>query len=765
MPKRQILFKVAILAALVLGLVPASVLASAPTQVRGADTGMDLAAQSGTGVAVTGAARIDADVNEVDVAAMRLLQAVAVSKTADPTSLPEPGGTVTFTVGVTNTSVRAVTLTSLVDDVHGNLDGQGTCALNQTIAAGDAYQCAFTADVTGSAGDSEVDTITVVASDGEGNSAVIFADATVIITGNVVVAVNATQQLQQHAALTVTKAVNWRGVTPDASQEFTICVEGPTYPSGNCQTADYDGGDLVWSGLILGVYTVTETNPGAEWEMAISGSPATVPEDGGSASADVTNTRRLGSLEVTKAVNWRGVTPDVSQEFTICVEGPTYPSGNCQTADYDGGDLVWSGLIPGVYTVTETNPGAEWEVAISGSPATVPEDGGSASAGVTNTRRLGSLEVAKTADWNGVTPDASEEFTICVEGPSYPSGNCQTADYDGGDLVWSGLIPGVYTVTETNPGAEWEVAISGSPATVPEDGGSASASVANVRKLSWLEVTKTVGWGKAAPDGSQTFTICIEGPSYPAGDCQTVGHTGGSPSWSDLIPGDYTVTETDPGAEWEVTIADPIVTVPDDGTGASTSISNYNGGSTVYLPLMTNRHVSPAPDLVVEHIAVTSGSAQVVIKNQGNAPVSSSDPFWVDLYVDPDPVPTGVNQTWSHLCSQGIAWGVEAPALPLEPGGTITLTIGDAYYWAEYSNLPGSLPAGTPIYVQVDSADVQTTYGAVLENHEIVGGAYNNIAGPVFSTLVAAGEELVPMGPPVLDNRPPASSRRLPPRP
>ena len=670
MPKRQILFKVAILAALVLGLVPASVLASAPTQVRGADTGMDLAAQSGTGVAVTGAARIDADVNEVDVAAMRLLQAVAVSKTADPTSLPEPGGTVTFTVGVTNTSVRAVTLTSLVDDVHGNLDGQGTCALNQTIAAGDAYQCAFTADVTGSAGDSEVDTITVVASDGEGNSAVIFADATVIITGNVVVAVNATQQLQQHAALTVTKAVNWRGVTPDASQEFTICVEGPTYPSGNCQTADYDGGDLVWSGLILGVYTVTETNPGAEWEMAISGSPATVPEDGGSASADVTNTRRLGSLEVTKAVNWRGVTPDVSQEFTICVEGPTYPSGNCQTADYDGGDLVWSGLIPGVYTVTETNPGAEWEVAISGSPATVPEDGGSA-----------------------------------------------------------------------------------------------SASVANVRKLSWLEVTKTVGWGKAAPDGSQTFTICIEGPSYPAGDCQTVGHTGGSPSWSDLIPGDYTVTETDPGAEWEVTIADPIVTVPDDGTGASTSISNYNGGSTVYLPLMTNRHVSPAPDLVVEHIAVTSGSAQVVIKNQGNAPVSSSDPFWVDLYVDPDPVPTGVNQTWSHLCSQGIAWGVEAPALPLEPGGTITLTIGDAYYWAEYSNLPGSLPAGTPIYVQVDSADVQTTYGAVLENHEIVGGAYNNIAGPVFSTLVAAGEELVPMGPPVLDNRPPASSRRLPPRP
>jgi len=158
---------------------------------------------------------------------------------------------------------------------------------------------------------------------------------------------------------------------------------------------------------------------------------------------------------------------------------------------------------------------------------------------------------------------------------------------------------------------------------------------------------------------------------------------------------------------------------------------------------LTRNFVASAPDLVVENVQVTSDSVRVVIKNQGDGPVLPADAFWVDLYVDPDPVPTAVNQTWDILCDQGIVWGVTAPALPLEPGGTLTLTIGDDYHWENYSYFPGALPPGTPIYVQVDSADVQTTYGAVLEKHEIMGEPYNNIAGPVPSTGGVAGEAQV----------------------
>jgi uncharacterized repeat protein (TIGR01451 family) len=565
--------------------------------------------------------------------------------------------------------------------------------------------------------------------------------------------------------LRVRKTVNWNGATPDEDQEFEICITGPSYPGGNCRTVDYDGGSHLWGDLIPGLYTVTETDPGSVWAVTITGSPATVLADGSTPTAGVTNARRLGRLNVTKTVDWNGVTPDPSQTFTICIEGPSYPSGDgCQTIGHTGGTLSWNGLIPGVYTITETGPDNVWSVTVTGSPATVPDDGGSVSAGVTNTRKVGSLEVVKAVNWNGVTPDESQEFEICIEGLSYPGGDCQTIGYEGGALSWGSLAPGDYTVTETSPGSAWDVTITGSPATVSANGGSAGVQVTNTRKLGRLSVIKTVDWNDFRRDRDQTFTICIAGPSYPSGDCQTVGYTGGILSWADLVPGDYTVTETAPSGPWDVTITDSPAIVPEDGGSASVSVLNYNRGGPIYLPLVLNNYIA-APDLVVEHIVVTSDSAQVVIKNQGNAPAPSSNPFWIDLYVDPDPVPTGVNQTWDNLCDEGIVWGVDGGgALPLEPGETLTLTVGDVYYWPSLSNFPGSLPAGTPIYVQVDSANMHTTYGAVLESHEIYGGAYNNISGPVLSRSGAMGAGLSAELPTTGD-RPPASTRRLPPRP
>jgi hypothetical protein len=160
----------------------------------------------------------------------------------------------------------------------------------------------------------------------------------------------------------------------------------------------------------------------------------------------------------------------------------------------------------------------------------------------------------------------------------------------------------------------------------------------------------------------------------------------------------------------------------------------------VYLPLVS-RHYTPGPDLVVERLFGRTDFIEIVIRNQGDEPVTED--FWVDLYIDPDTPPTEVNQTWPQLGDAGMIWGVEGDALPLEPGETLTLLPGDVYYWGEDS-WPGGwpLPAGIPIYAQVDSANRDTTYGGVLEGHERTRGGYNNIAGPV--TVV--GEEDVSGG-------------------
>ena len=112
------------------------------------------------------------------------LPEIDVQKTADPSVVKAPGGPVLFTVVVTNNSgpTDPVTITSLVDDIHGDLNGQGTCSVPQTIEPGASYTCQFTATVSGEAGDRETDTVTASGTDDEGNPVSDDDDATVEIT-------------------------------------------------------------------------------------------------------------------------------------------------------------------------------------------------------------------------------------------------------------------------------------------------------------------------------------------------------------------------------------------------------------------------------------------------------------------------------------------------------------------------------------------------------------------------------------------------------
>jgi uncharacterized repeat protein (TIGR01451 family) len=156
----------------------------------------------------------------------------------------------------------------------------------------------------------------------------------------------------------------------------------------------------------------------------------------------------------------------------------------------------------------------------------------------------------------------------------------------------------------------------------------------------------------------------------------------------------------------------------------------------VYLPLVM-RNYAVAPDLVVDSLIVSGNAVTVTISNQGDAPVAAEliNEFWVDVYIDPDTVPTRVNQTWDIVGTQGLAWGVTQDALPLEPGETLILTVGDEYYRPDKSQITGTIPSTASIWAQVDSAHEETDYGAVLENHEMTGGEYNNVRGPVHPSV------------------------------
>jgi uncharacterized repeat protein (TIGR01451 family)/LPXTG-motif cell wall-anchored protein len=122
------------------------------------------------------------DSDPAEVTFTDVLPVIDVDKTANPTNVPEYGdaasNTVTYTVLVTNTGLEPATVSSLVDNVFGDITNPGnsaitgtTCTLGSFMAGGGGtYECTFTAIVEQQAGESEhVNVVTAQAIDDEGN--------------------------------------------------------------------------------------------------------------------------------------------------------------------------------------------------------------------------------------------------------------------------------------------------------------------------------------------------------------------------------------------------------------------------------------------------------------------------------------------------------------------------------------------------------------------------------------------------------------------
>jgi len=240
---------------------------------------------------------------------------------------------------------------------------------------------------------------------------------------------------------------------------------------------------------------------------------------------------------------------------------------------------------------------------------------------------------------------------------------------------------------------------------------------------------------------------------------------------TDIENDTLTVTAVTQGSKGTVTFNSTTVTYTPNAneTGSDSftySISDGNGGRDtatvtiqlgmfeVFLPLVFNNFVS-APDLVVTGVSASSTLVEVTITNQGTMATSSG--FWVDFYINPDPVPTHENEVWSDVADEGIVWGVN---VSIAAGESLTLRYSTApgapnlYYSAVNSNFSGLLAVGTPVYAQVDSAHLNTTYGGVLEIHEILGTTYNNVSAAytaVAPTSATAQPAFSPLGSEQLD--------------
>lgn len=95
---------------------------------------------------------------------------LVVTKRAARTSLPEPGGNMTFTVTVANTSpLDHVRIDTVVDDKFGNVGSTCTPALPADLAPQQQLRCLFVRPITGVVGERHVNEVTASGVDDDGN--------------------------------------------------------------------------------------------------------------------------------------------------------------------------------------------------------------------------------------------------------------------------------------------------------------------------------------------------------------------------------------------------------------------------------------------------------------------------------------------------------------------------------------------------------------------------------------------------------------------
>jgi len=218
--------------------------------------------------------------------------AISVSKSADPTSLQEPGGQVTYSVRITNTSADVdITVTNVVDDKFGDLDdegGSGCFDVPINLAPGQFASCQFTKQITGAGGTSHVNTVTASGRDENGNSLSGSDDARVDITPrliDLVVVKDATSPTALNGTVTYTMTVTNKG--PDPATNVQLADPAPagiTYLSANPSQGTCSVGPALITcslGTIAPGQTVTITVTGRATQAGSHTNTATVTGSGG----------------------------------------------------------------------------------------------------------------------------------------------------------------------------------------------------------------------------------------------------------------------------------------------------------------------------------------------------------------------------------------------------------------------------------------------------------------------------------------------------
>jgi len=314
-----------------------------------------------------------------------------------------------------------------------------------------------------------------------------------------------------------------------------------------------------------------------------------------------------GCLQITKSLSIPAGVPlaPLDGTFTIHVAGPGGYSQDVNFTMVDGvitstNPVELGNLTPGVYTLTEPSPPANWTPSGLGN-VTVSAGASCATKTVTNTYVPGCLQITKSLSIPAGVPLAPLDgtFTIHVAGPFSYSHDVNFTMVDGvitstNPVELDNLIPGVYTLTEPSPPANWTPTGLGN-VTVNSGASCATKTVTNTYVPGCLEITKAVDFGTYMYPNtvSGNFTVNVSGPAGYTNShvFQLVNGVLQAPTtWTldNLIPGTYSVVEVNPGPYWTVTY-----------NPASGNASVVSGTSCAGVTVTNKLIISPCTELTI----------------------------------------------------------------------------------------------------------------------------------------------------------------------
>ncbi|MGD1278196.1 MAG: SdrD B-like domain-containing protein, partial [Tepidisphaeraceae bacterium] len=379
----------------------------------------------------------------------------------------------------------------------------------------------------------------------------------------------------------------------------TITLSG-TNGMGNSvlqTTTTAANGSYSFTGLAPGVYTLTETPPagyvteganvgtlgGTSGNAVVSGITLTSGQSGSGYNFAEYQTTSLSGI---KYIDSNGNDADNSEPglagVTITLSG-TNGMGNSvlqTTTTAANGSYSFTGLAPGVYTLTETPPagyvteganvgtlgGTSGNAVVSGITLTSGQSGSGYNFAEYQTTSLSGI---KYIDSNGNDVDNSEPglagVTITLSGTNGMGNSVlqTTTTAANGSYSFTGLAPGVYTLTETPPagyvteganvgtlgGTSGNAVVSGITLTSGQSGSGYNFAEYQTSSLSgnvYLDSNANDVDNSEPGIGGVTVTLTgTNGLGNPV-TLTTTSASNGTYSFTGLAPGTYTVTETQP---------------------------------------------------------------------------------------------------------------------------------------------------------------------------------------------------------------------------